>query len=91
MRDHDRSFVKSTQRGAAVWIPTSKHFSSPSDPSGWQQGGTQGYSEADGRQTAKTKGSADTVGGTGGLDFGVASVSATTTGSGTAAALPPTR
>ena len=72
---HDHSFVKSTEKGAAVWIPTSKHFSSPSNPSGWQQGGSQGYSESDGAQTAKTKGSADTVEGGGSVSIGIADVS----------------
>lgn len=72
---HDHAFVKSTERGAAVWIPTSNHFSSPSNRSGWQQGGQQGYSESDGAQTSKTKGSADTAEAGGGLNFGVANVS----------------
>ena len=57
----DHAFVKSTERGAKVWIPTNNHFSPPSNPSGWQQGGQQGYSESDGFQTSRTKGSADTV------------------------------
>ena len=72
---HDHAFIKSTEKGAAVWIPTSKHFSSPSNPSGWQQGGSQGYSESDGAQTAKTKGSADTAEGGGSISIGIADVS----------------
>ncbi|MFC4784363.1 hypothetical protein ACT8ZV_07815 [Nocardioides sp. MAHUQ-72] len=72
---HDHAFVKSTERGAAVWMPTSNHFSSPSNPSGWQQGGQQGYSESDGDQTSRTKGSADTAEAGGGLNFGIGNVS----------------
>lgn len=72
---HDHAFVKNTERGAAVWIPTSNHFSSPSNRSGWQQGGMQGYSESDGAQTSRTKGSADTAEAGGGLNFGIANVS----------------
>lgn len=73
---HDHAFVKKTERGAKVWIPTSSHFGSPSNPSGWQQGGSQGYSESDGAQTSKTKGSADTAEAGGGLNFGIGNVSA---------------
>ena len=59
-----------------MWIPTSNHFHSPSNPNGWQQGGQQGWSESDGSQTAKTKGSADTAEAGGGVNFGIADVSA---------------
>jgi hypothetical protein len=72
---HDHAFVKSTERGRAVWIPTNNHFSSPSNPSGWQQGGQQGYSESDGAQTSRSKGSADTAEAGGGLNFGIGNVS----------------
>lgn len=71
----ERVFVQSTTRGAPVWIPTSNHFSSPSNPSGWQEGGTQGYSESDGSQTAKTNGSAKGYDAGGGLSLGPVDVS----------------
>jgi hypothetical protein len=71
----DHMYVKSTKKGSSVWIPTSNHFSSPSNKSGWQQGGQQGYSESDGAQTAKTKGSSDTAEVGGGINYGIGSVS----------------
>lgn len=63
----DHSFVKKTQRGSNVWMPTSRHWRSPSNKSGWQQGGSQGYSETQGKLSAKSKGSADTVEGGGSI------------------------
>jgi hypothetical protein len=71
----DHSFVSNTTKGAPVWIPTSSHFSSPQNPSGWQQGGYQGYSESSGSQTSRAKGSADTVEGGVGVDIKVVNVS----------------
>ncbi len=73
---YDHSFVKKTERGKPVWMPTSRHWRSPSNKSGWQQGGSQGYSESEGRLDAKTKGSSDTTGGGGSIGIpGVGSVS----------------
>ena len=73
---YDHSFVKKTQRGNPVWMPTSRHWSSPSNKSGWQQGGSQGYSETQGKMKAKTKGSSDTAGGGGSVGIpGVGSLS----------------
>jgi hypothetical protein len=68
----DHTYVKKTYQGSKVWIPTSlfpvgKDFQDP---------GTLTVSRSDGQMYAKMKGSSDTAGGGGGVNIGVAQVSA---------------
>lgn len=60
----------STTKGQTVWVPSSL-VAGP-----FQWGGSQSITVSDGRQTATTKGSADTVGGSTSVKFGVAEASA---------------
>lgn len=60
-----------TTSGTKVWMPSSRSAGP------FQFGGSQSISYADGQMTAKTTGSADTVGGTGGVNVGVFQASAT--------------
>lgn len=54
-----------TTKGAQVWIPSSRS----AGPFQW--GGNQSLTTADGELSARTKGSADTLGGTGGVNLGI--------------------
>lgn len=59
-----------TTKGTAVWKPTNLSAGH------YQRGGTQSISYSDGEQLAKTKGSSDSAGGSGGVNFGIGSASA---------------
>jgi hypothetical protein len=63
--------VRKTTGGTRLWVPSSRSAGP------FQFGGSQSISYSDGELTAKTKGSADTVGGTGGVNIGIAQASAT--------------
>lgn len=63
--------TKSTTVGERVWIPSSRSAGP------FQFGGSQSISYADGTLTAKTTGSADTLGGTGGVNVGIYQASGT--------------
>lgn len=54
-----------TTKGTTVWIPSSR----VADPFQW--GGSQSISVAEGRMDARTKGRADTIGGTGGINVSI--------------------
>lgn len=59
-----------TSKGQRVWIPSSRSAGP------FQFGGTQSFSVADGKQRAKTEGTAKTVGGSGGVKIGIVDASA---------------
>ncbi|MBS43535.1 MAG: hypothetical protein CMH83_10325 [Nocardioides sp.] len=59
-----------TVKGQTVWVPTSKSAGP------FQFGGTQSRTQSDGKMTAKTTGSSDTIGGSGGVNLGVWQASA---------------
>lgn len=65
------SYSKKTTRGTSVWVPSGR----AAGP--FQFGGSQSLSTSDGALTARTKGTADTVGGTGGVNIGVVQASGT--------------
>lgn len=64
----DSVVYKTPERGRTVWIPTNQFGS-------WQQGGSQGRTYSQGESTATGKGSSHTVGGSGGVDIKLVSVS----------------
>ena len=66
----DTVTYKTPKPGRTVWIPTSL----AAGP--WQRGGTQSVSYSDGALKAVSKGSSDTAGGGGGVNFGVWNASA---------------
>lgn len=70
-REYTTSYSKKTTKGTAVWVPSGR----AAGP--FQFGGSQSLSTADGQLQARTKGTANTVGGTGGVNIGVVQASAT--------------
>ena len=69
--DSRAEVTKRTTSGDKVWIPSSRSAGP------FQFGGSQSISYSDGTLTAKTTGSANTVGGTGGVNVGIYQASAT--------------
>ncbi|WP_372729250.1 hypothetical protein [Nocardioides sp.] len=66
----DPQYSKTTTKGQTVWVPSSRS----AGPFQW--GGSQSLSASDGELSATSKGSADTVGGSAGIKFGIGEASA---------------
>ena len=69
MCDVDSVTYKTPEDGRTVWIPT--NIAEP-----WQRGGTQSRTYSEGQAESTSKGSSHTVGGSGGFDVKLVSVSA---------------